>query len=337
MDGGSDGAQRPSDHLAWNPPDGADAGYVRFPKTHHVTVDDGTRIAYAVLAPKAKRKRRPTVLLINGWSCSDNYWATIAPALVAAGHEVLIPDTRGHGASGLPRSPGRGARNLTNADLSIKRMAADLVAVLDDAGADKAIVAGHSMGVQIALETYRLAPDRTSGLVLLAGSYENPLRTFYGTSALQAVFPVARTVMSTVPEVARPLWATIGNKNTGYWGAKLAGAIGPKTTADDLHPYLLHLAASDPAVMVRSMDAMRRHSAADLLPRIDVPVLILAATKDTFTPPRCSQQMFEQIPTSEIHWFAEAGHTLPIEEPEGIVLAIEEWSARRIERSPKAP
>jgi len=317
----------------WNPTEGNDAPYVRFPKTHRVVVDDGTTIAYAVLEPARRRgRRRPTVLFVNGWSCSDVYWADILPALRAAGHRCLIADTRGHGASGLPRAPGRGARNLRADDLSIPRMAADFLQVLDDAGADEAIVAGHSMGVQIALEVYRAAPDRVSGLVLVAGSYENPLRTFYGTPLLEAAFPVGRALMAVAPELIRPIWRTIGYKTSGYYGAKLIQAVGPKATADGLHPYLLHLAAADPAVMVRAVDAMRRHSAADLLRRIDVPVLILAADQDHFTPPRCSREMFERIPTAEIRWFADAGHTLPIEEPDEIVATIEEWSARRIER-----
>src|SRR5207244_751277 len=99
-------------------------------------------------------------------------------------------------------------------------------------------------------------------------------------------------------------------KTLGHFGARTMRAIGPNTTADALHPYLLHMAASDPAVMVKAVDAMRRHSAADLLRRIEVPVLILAAGADNFTPPRCSREMFERIPTAEIRWFDDAGHTL---------------------------
>ena len=327
--------------VPWNPPSSADAGYARFPKDRHVVVDDGTTIAYTVLGPKgASRAKRgttkPAVLLINGWSCSDTYWTDIIPALVASGHRCVLPDTRGHAASGLPRTPSHGARNLKADDLSIARMAKDFVAVLDDAGIDDAIVMGHSMGVQIAFEVYRAIPDRVLGLALVAGSYENPLRTFYGTNALELVFPLGSALMATVPEVIKPIWKTIGNKTTGYYGAKLVGAIGPKATADGLHPYLLHLASRDPAVMIRAMDAMRRHTAADLLRKITVPVLILAGGKDTFTPPSCSQHMFEQIPTSEIHWFDDAGHTLPIEEPADIAKAFDEWSLRRIEHPGEA-
>lgn len=321
----------------WLPADGGDERYARFAKDRRIIVGDGTTIAYTVREPDGSEPGRPCVLLVNGWSCSDAYWTDVLPNLVEAGHRCVLADTRGHGASGLPRRPGRGGRNLAAEDLSIKRMAADFVELLAHEEMDEVIVMGHSMGVQIALEVYRLAPDRTVGLVLVAGSYENPLRTFYGTDIFQKVFPVGRVLMSLVPEIVKPVWMTIGNKTTGFYGAKLAGAIGPKATADGLHPYLLHLAASDPAVMVKALESMRNHSAADLLPRIDVPVLILAGGKDRFTPPSCSEQMFEQIPTAEIRWFDDAGHTLPIEEPTEIVASIDEWCERRIENASESP
>jgi pimeloyl-ACP methyl ester carboxylesterase len=139
--------------------------------------------------------------------------------------------------------------------------------------------------------------------------------------------------MAAVPEVVRPFWMTIGNKRTGFVGARLAGAVGPKATADGFHPYLLHLAEADPAVLVRAMDAMRRHSASDLLGRIDVPVLVLGARRDRFTSPQCSEVLFERIPTAEIRWFDDAGHTLTIEEPEAVVGKIQEWCERRVASS----
>ena len=242
----------------------------------------------------------------------------------------IVPDTRGHGGSGLPRPPGRGARNLTPEDLSVKRMALDLIEVLDDACVDDAIVVGHSMGAQIAFEVYRLRPDRVLGLVLVAGSCDSPFDAVYGHHVVNTVLPMSRALMTAVPEVVRPIWPWLGGKRAGYLSARLWGAAGPKATADQLHPYLLHLVESDPAVLLRALESMRRHSARDLLPRIDVPVLLLAGGKDALTPRRCSEELFERIRTAEINWFPDAGHTLPIEEPAAIVDAIEEWTRRRV-------
>jgi len=133
-----------------------------------------------------------------------------------------------------------------------------------------------------------------------------------------------------VPEIVKPVQATIGPASIGHLGARLARAAGPKTTAEDLLPYLLHLKHADLGVMIHMAAAMRAHSAADLLPRIGCPTLVVAAGADVFTPSRCSETMHHRIADSELVTFREAGHTLPIEEPDAIAEAIEDFAARRV-------
>jgi pimeloyl-ACP methyl ester carboxylesterase len=192
------------------------------------------------------------------------------------------------------------------------------------------------MGVQTTLETYRLAPQRVAGLALVAGPFENPLKTFYGFSVADRVFPVMRAVVQTAPELVRPLWSTIGPAHIGHFGARLLRAAGPKATAESLHPYLLHLGASDPAVMMATADAMRRQSAADLLPRIEAPTIVFGAGLDVFTPVACGRHMAEEIPDAEYVLFPEAGHTLPIEEPEAIAETLVAFLARRVGPVPRS-
>ena len=277
------------------------------------------------------------VVLANGWSCSDAYWGRLVPALIERGHPVVIPDTRGHGSSGLPRHPGRGARNLTIDDVSMSRIARDIVAVVDDAGIDRFVVIGHSMGTQTGLEVYRQTPERVAALVLMAGTFENPAKTFYGQWIGDTLFPIGAAVMRWLPEVLAPVWMTIGPAGVGHFGARLARAAGPNCTAEDLHPYLLHLKSTDPAVMVLMAGAMRAHSAADLLPSITAPTLVVAAGSDVFTPARCSEAMHHRIPRSELVTFPTAGHTLPIEEPDAIARVLDEFLARRVESADRNP
>lgn len=313
----------------WEPGADADAHYALFAKERRVTADDGTPIAYTIRNPAGDRL---PVLLANGWSCSDAYWGKIVPALVERGHPVLVPDTRGHGMSGLPRHPGRGARNLTIDDLSMARIARDLKAVLDHAEVDRFVVMGHSMGTQTSLELYRQVPDRVAAMALLAGTYENPAKTFYGQSVGDVLFPLGAALMRWLPEALSPIWMTIGPANVGHFGARLAKAAGPKCSPEDLHPYLLHLKSTDPAVMVLMAAAMRAHTAADLLPSITAPTLIVAAGADVFTPARCSEAMHHLIPDSELVSFPDAGHTLPVEEPVAIARLLDGFLARRVER-----
>ena len=300
-------------------------GFVQFPKDRKVTVADGTPIAYTV-----KDGPRLPILLANGWSCSDAYWVGVLPELVERGHRVVLPDHRGHGESGLPRDPGPNARDISVDDLSVERMAGDLIAVLDDAGIEQAALVGHSMGVQVILETYRKAPERVAALVAVAGAFENPLSTFYGMS-WDRVFPPVLQLMGFIPEPVLRFGLQGGRlPRFGHAMARLVRAAGPKATAAGLAPYLAHLATRNPQVLFKAIEGMRRHSAGDLLPDIDVPTLILAAGQDVFTPPRCQKAMAEAVPDSEIVWFDDAGHTLPIEEPDAIVDAIDDFIRRRV-------
>ncbi len=318
----SDAADQP-----WEPQPGSDAAYARFDKERRVAADDGTPLAFTVRNPGGARV---PVLFANGWSCSDAYWNDLLPALAERGHPCILPDTRGHGLSGLPRPAGRGARNLTVDDVSMPRVGRDLVTVLDDSGFDRALVVGHSMGVQTAFEAYRQVPDRVAGLVLVAGTYQDPTRTFYGTSIGHHVFPLLAATMRWLPEVAQPVQATMGPASIGHFAARLVRAAGPNATPQALAPYLLHMRGVDLAVMTLMASAMREHSAADLLPRIAAPTLVVAAGADVFTPARCSEDMHHRIPGSELITFPLASHTLPIEEPDAIADAIDDFVARRI-------
>ena len=301
--------------------------YVLFPKDRVVHVDDGTPIAYL-----SRPGTKIPMAFINGWSCSDAYWANILPPLEKAGHGIVLHDHRGHAQSGLPREPGPNARDLSIADLSVERTAADVLAVLDDAGVEKAVLIGHSMGVQVMLDTYRQAPDRVAGLIAVAGAFENPLRTLYGLPPVLDLFwPVLHAVMERIPSaVYRFILSGTSNAEFSHRGARLLRAAGPKATADGMAPYVLHLGTRDPKVLFKMATGMRAHSAGDLLPDIDVPTLVVAAGKDTFTPPKCQRRMADTVPDAEVVWFDDAGHTLPIEEPEAIVDAIEDFVARRV-------
>lgn len=299
--------------------------YAAFAKPDRLVVDDATELAYGIEG--ADGDRLPLVFA-NGWSCSDSYWRWIVPPLAGAGHPCLVFDTRGHGESGLPRDPGRGARNLRRDDVSVPRLARDVHALVDHLGWDRSVLVGHSMGVQTVLESARDHDGRVAGLVAVAGSFENPLKTFYGLpfGLADRLFPVARHLVQTVPELLGPLWRTIDDNDFGLLAAQLVRAAGPGVTREGLGPYLLHLASRRPDVLFAIVGSMRDHSARDLLPDLDVPLLVMAAGNDTFTPASRAKRMAELAPSAEIVWFPRGHHTLPIEEPERIAEEILRFS-----------
>ncbi|HEX4932154.1 MAG TPA: alpha/beta hydrolase [Gemmatimonadaceae bacterium] len=81
----------------------------------------------------------------------------IAASLAAAGFRVLVPDMRGHGASGKPDTAD-GYRG--------RAMARDMVALLDRFGVERAHVLGYSMGTLTAAHLMAIAPARVRSVVL---------------------------------------------------------------------------------------------------------------------------------------------------------------------------
>jgi pimeloyl-ACP methyl ester carboxylesterase len=298
-----------------------------FEKDRSATMSDGTEIAYTVIGEGSK----VPVVFLNGWTCSDAYWAGIGPGVIDAGHRAVFLDTRGHGQSGLPRDPGPFARNLKDEDVSVTRVANDMVEVLDDAGIERAVFAGHSMGVQAIFELYRVAPDRAAALVPMAGTFENPVKTFADKAFLDRLYPVADVLFRWVPfEVLRPAMRRAASPKLGHRVVRAIKVAGPKVTEEHITPHIAQISEVNFSVLWRMMSGLRAHSTADVLPRVRVPTLVLAGRRDLFTPPSVQQKMADLIPDSEIVWFEDAGHMLPIEEPEQIVDALLGFLDRRV-------
>ena len=101
----------------------------------------------------------PAVLLVHGFPDSSHLWRHQVPALTGAGLRVIAPDLRGFGASDRPEGI---------EDYRISRSVADLVAVLDTLGVERARVAGHDWGAAVAWVLAALHPKRVERLVALS-------------------------------------------------------------------------------------------------------------------------------------------------------------------------
>jgi haloacetate dehalogenase len=101
----------------------------------------------------------PPVLLLHGFPQTHVAWHEIAPRL-AEEYTVVAPDLRGYGDSTGPADP-------TAADYTHRRMATDMVAVMERLGFEEYDVVGHDRGARIG---YRYAldhPERVRSLAVL--------------------------------------------------------------------------------------------------------------------------------------------------------------------------
>ena len=105
-----------------------------------------------------------------------------------------------------------------------------------------------------------------------------------------------------------------------------------RTRTEDLLPYFEHISTIDPSLFMRMLLGAGDHTAEDLLPYIRVPVLVVAAERDSFTPTRYAEQMARQIPGAELLMVPGGSHSSPIEQPELINRRVMHFLETRVER-----
>jgi len=103
------------------------------------------------------------VVAAHGITGNHRSWQSVARALDPS-VSLVVPDLRGRGASSSLRGP-----------FGMRAHAADLVAVLDHLGLDRAVLAGHSMGGYVATSAATIHPGRWSAVVLVDGGIALPL------------------------------------------------------------------------------------------------------------------------------------------------------------------
>lgn len=284
-------------------------------RTFRVARPDGAEIHVEI-----EGKGRSTLVLCDGLACDGFAWKYLLPALTEH-HRVVHWHYRGHGRSPLP-PPGVAP--------SIPQFAEDLAAVLEAARVRSAVVAGHSMGVQLALEFHRLHPGRTRALVLISGSPGHPLDTFHDTTLLRRALPSLRKGAERFPRVAAAL-TRVGVRS----GLAMEVAMSTEVNASllrraDLQPYFEHVERMDPRYFLRSMQAAAEHGAEDHLSAVDVPTLIVAGDRDRFTPTWLSRRMALEIPSAELFLVRGGSHTALLERPEEVNRAVLDFLHRRV-------
>ncbi|TQF12226.1 alpha/beta hydrolase [Myxococcus llanfairpwllgwyngyllgogerychwyrndrobwllllantysiliogogogochensis] len=278
-------------------------------------VPDGAELYYQVTGDG-----EPGVVLCDGLGCDGFAWKYLAPYL-SRRHRVLRWHYRGHGRSGIPEDRER---------IGMLYTCDDLQRVMDAAGMERAVLFGHSMGVQVALEFHRRYVSRVQGLVLLCGSYGNPLDTFHDSTVLKKMFPTLRRVVERFPEQsARLIHAALRTELAVQLAISLE-MNRERIARNDLAPYFEHLARMDPVVFVRTLDSLSEHSAWDHLLHVDVPSLVVAGERDKFTPGWLSRKMAARIPDAELVLIPDGTHTAPLEAPGLVEVRIERFLRERL-------
>jgi pimeloyl-ACP methyl ester carboxylesterase len=259
-------------------------------------------------------------ILCDGIVCDGFVWKYLWDDLAP-----LVPLThfhyRGHGRSAAPADPDR---------IDIAAHADDVSTVRRYVGNPPCVLFGHSMGCQVALESYRRDPEGVRALVLINGSFGKVTQTFHGVPVLQWVLPKLLDAVLKRPNVARAIWTRIP-PDTALHLALRWGEIDPeRINPDDMMPYLRHMTHVDLPMFLRMLRAAGEHTAEDLLPEVNVPVLVVGGERDSFTPPFLAERMAREMPQAELLMVHDGTHVAAIEQHEMVDRRIADFLRDRV-------
>lgn len=251
--------------------------------------------------------------LTHGWGTNSTEWFYTKEAL-ARRFRLIVWDLPGLGES-KPRADG---------NYSLEKLAEDLEAV--------AALAGHSIGGMITLTLCRLLGDRlrskVAGIVLIHTTYTNPVHTTTLSGLMRALQTPVLTLLCYLMIGLAPLfWLTNwlsylnGSMHLSTWWS---GFVAP--TREKLEFATGYSARAWPDVVARGMPGMFRF---DATPKLNVPALVVAESRDPALPPdRSSEVLRERLPEAEYVVLEPAKHMGLVQEHEAFNGALEAFAPK---------
>lgn len=242
----------------------------------------------------------PTLVFLHPWATNRYIWAGQL-AIFAQTNRCIMVDHRGHGQSDKP-AEGYG----------IDEMAADVVAILDDAGVDRAVLVGNSIGGMTAMQMSLDAPDRVIGNLILSS----------GTN-------IGADTPPEVQEAMQKDWR-------GVFSGLLDAAVSPKSKKDK--PEILAFMEGCFRTDTNFTEGVFWTSAADpkgvfnwnisdRLKDINQPTMIIAGEDDGATTPEQNKFLADNIPNAKIKMYKDVGHFCQLEKPSVFNAELEAFIA----------
>ncbi|KOG28302.1 MULTISPECIES: alpha/beta fold hydrolase [Streptomyces] len=235
----------------------------------------------------------PALLLVHGHPFDHTMWQPQIDRFSRT-HRVIAPDLRGYGNTPL------GAMTHST---DLGEFAEDLVELLDELRIEDCVLAGLSMGGQIAMELYRRHPERVRGLVLAD------------------TFPAAETEDG---KKARNAMADrlLREGMHGYADEVLDRMVAPYNTHAAPHVHRM-MRATDPVAAAAALRGRaERPDYRETLAAATVPALVVVGRDDTYTPVADAEEMHALLPDSTLVVVERAAHLPNLERTEEFDAAL---------------
>lgn len=235
------------------------------------------------------------VLFVSGLSGYGAFWRDQIPTF-SKSFEVIVHDQRGIGQSDHARGT-----------LTVERLAADVIALMDALGLEKAHMVGHSTGGAIAQVLALEHPRRLASAVMVA--------TWTRSDAyLRRLFNLRREILCRLGPAAYVQANTLFLYPSFYIARNNEKLR--QFEAQNLTTF------SEPEIITSRIDAILAFDRAAELSRVRTPTLIIAVEDDTVIPAYFSEELARLIPGAEVKFFPQGGHCVPHVKPREFNQAV---------------
>jgi pimeloyl-ACP methyl ester carboxylesterase len=172
-------------------------------------------------------------------------------------------------------------------------------------------LAGHSMGGRVALEVYRLAPQRVTGIALLDTGYLPCPADASGQEEAHGRYALLEVARSQGMRAMARQW--------------IPPMIHPMRRSDRVFTGAIEdmFARKTPDVFAAQIKALlSRPDSTAVLGAIQCPALLLTGREDTWSPPERHAAMAAMIPGSRVVIVPECGHMSTLEQPAAAADAL---------------
>jgi pimeloyl-ACP methyl ester carboxylesterase len=279
-------------------------------RDHHVEAHDGTHLAVQTYGDGDL-----PIVIANGLGGTLIAWTPLLEAFASRARFVSW-DYRGLYNSAPPRDLSK---------LCVADHVADLEAVVDAMGVDRFVVAGWSMGVQVAVQAAADLGDRVRGLVLINGTFGRVFETAFVAPGSKHVLPLVNRLAIKASPALPGLVNRVTKSGLFVPAMERLGLVDKNLDKEVFRAIAQGFEQLDFGIYHQIMANLNDHDGESALRQIRAPVLFIAGDRDKMTPPSVVEVFVRNLHDIETHMVRGGTHYSLLEYPLDVVGRVERF------------
>ena len=212
-------------------------------------------------------------------------------------------------------------------------MASDVSELCGFLGVNKAIMLGHSMGVNVCLQLAKDYPELVSGMILISGTFINVKDVMFDTNLMEFIAPLAAMGLEKYPEIFKKVWSNSGMNPVVRELIHTTGFNRAKVSKEFIEIYLNRVGQLGAEVFFQLFNEMTKQNITASLEKMKMPSLVMGGFKDNVIPNHLQRALASLLPKSETYFLKDGSHVPQADFPDMINERIELFVSQHFSRA----